>query len=82
LLQNASGFIGAVFLFMCEIASFAGFFILVFALLQGFVGGQWHYSEFLLVIIIFAVIGPIPGIQFITQGPPPQLLSYLTFPSS
>ncbi|HMF32803.1 MAG TPA: hypothetical protein VKK79_15370 [Candidatus Lokiarchaeia archaeon] len=78
LLQDSSGFIGAVFLFMVEIISFAGFFILVFALLQGFIGDKWHYNEFLLVIIIFVVVGPMPGIQFITQGAPPELLSYFT----
>jgi len=70
LINGAQGFLGAVFTLLVQIISFAGLFILVFGLFQGFVLEKWHYSEFLLGIVIMVLVGPLPGIALIAGQVP------------
>ncbi len=65
LINGADGFLGAVFTFIVQLISFAGIFIIAFALVQGFVLEKWHQSEFLVGIVIMVLAGPMPGIEFI-----------------
>ncbi|OLS13967.1 MAG: hypothetical protein RBG13Loki_2418 [Promethearchaeota archaeon CR_4] len=75
LVNGAQGLIGAIFTFILQLVSFAGLFILIFGLFQGFVLERWRYSEFLVGIVIMVIVGPLPGIALIT-GNIPDFLSY------
>ena len=74
LIDQGSGFLADVFTFILQLVSFAGLFILVFGLFQGFVLEKWHHSEFLIGIVIMILVGPLPGIALIT-GNVPDFLS-------
>jgi hypothetical protein len=70
LFQNLSGSLGQILVFMLELASFAGLFLLIWSICAGLILNSWRYDHFLLAIIILGIIGPGPAWTLITQGFP------------
>ncbi len=70
LIQELGGMLGDALYFLLECISFTGIFILIFGLFQGIVLQKWHYSEFLIGVIIIALVGVEPAWVLLTQGFP------------
>lgn len=70
MVRNLGGALGEALYFLLECVSFAGLFIIVFGLVQGLVLEKWHYSEFLIGIIVIGLVGIEPAWILVTQGFP------------
>ncbi len=70
LIQDLGGTLGGVIYLLLECISFTGIFILIFGLFQGIVLQKWKYSEFLIGVIIIALVGVEPAWVLLTQGFP------------
>ncbi len=70
LARNLGGALGETLYFLLECISFAGLFIIIFGLFQGIVLQKWKYSEFLMGVIIIALVGIEPAWVLLTQGFP------------
>ncbi len=70
LVQNMGGVLGGVLYFLLGCISFAGIFIIIFGLFQGFVLEKWHHTYFLIGVLIIALVGVEPAWVLLTQSFP------------
>ncbi len=70
IVRNLGGTLSETLYFLLACVSFAGLFIIIFGLFQGLVLGKWHYSAFLIGIIVIGLVGIEPAWVLLTQGFP------------
>ena len=68
MVRNLGGALGETLYFLLECLSFAGLFIIIFGLFQGIVLQKWHYSEFLIGVLIIGLVGVEPAWILLTEG--------------